>query len=204
LRTEHCTLRHPLPLSQQYPLPSAIPFDWVLRAFPLDEQHKADLDENQSNLTIPSSPRSTIRTSRCRVDASFPNLALGKKGVFVVGTIPLALDPCGFGLLGLGRGVVLEIRKSITEDGSSALATGISCRLCSRGLASGARRHREKPFLALLVRRSGPQLLNQRINDDWVFSDYGLTRIRASVAQDPAKGLCVKKLEIPFAFGHVA
>jgi hypothetical protein len=96
LRTEHCTLRHPLPLSQQYPLSSAIPFDWVLRAFPLDACHMADLDENQSNLTIPSSPRSTVRTLRYQTDTSFSQLTLGQKGDLVMGTIPNALDPCGF------------------------------------------------------------------------------------------------------------
>lgn len=65
------------------------------------------------------------------------NLATELQWYFVTGIIPYCL---GQSLStpsqewGFGRDVVLEIRKSITEDGSSALVAGISRRLCTRGL----------------------------------------------------------------------
>jgi hypothetical protein len=69
---------------------------------------------------------------------------------------------------GFGRDVVLEIRKSITEDGSSALVAGISRRPCSSGLPSGARRHWVRTFPSTSTAEAA-LVLNQRINDDWVF-----------------------------------
>lgn len=144
LSTVRCTAhRH---FRSNTPYRAQIPFDWVLRAFPLDEQHTADLDENQSNLTIPSSPRSNDSYLAVRADTSFSQFGIGSKRRCCHGHNPRCFGPLRVLALGLGRSVVLEIRKSITEDGSSALATDISCRLCSRGLASGARRHRVKTF----------------------------------------------------------
>lgn len=60
-----------------------------------------------------------------------------------------------------------------------------------------------RPFPALRPPKQA-FMLNQRMNGDWVFPVEESTRIRALITQGPAKGLCVKELEIPFTLGHLA
>jgi hypothetical protein len=74
--------------------------------------------------------------------------------------------------MGLGRDVMLEIRKSITEDGSSTRVAGISRRPCPRGLPSGARRRWVRTFPSTSTAEA-VLVLNQRINGDWVFPVEG-------------------------------
>lgn len=94
LRTEHCTPRRSLPLLAVIPPPL---HNLVLVGFSglpqPDERYEANRDENQSNLTIPETPSSTILRSLAGPLVDTPESQFGncESSVMLSQAIPLFL-----------------------------------------------------------------------------------------------------------------